>query len=281
MQLGIINSAFSQVGVDFATGLRHIREIGFDVVDIQTEAWGISGAEKEMIVGECLARGLPIISVTCCALGIADFSEPVRRFHLDRVKAFLDLAREIRARNLLLVLGEYLWQKEVIPPAAQWAWAVEGVREAGKYAHDKGLEIVIELEPFGMSMVNTVDLMERFIREVDSPAVFANIDVSHVVLSGARPAELRKLKGLAHHVHLSDCNGKVHGDLPPGQGVIDFIPWLRELKALEMPGVLSIELEFCPEPEKIVAWVSEAYRETARMMAEVGLRPLPRSELAS
>jgi len=81
-------------------------------------------------------------------------------------------------------------------------------------------------------------------------------------------------RGLAHHGHFSDCNGKVHGDLPPGQGVIDFIPWLRELKALEMPGVLSIELEFCPKPEMIVAWVSEAYRETARMMAEVGLRSL-------
>jgi hypothetical protein len=47
-----------------------------------------------------------------------------------------------------------------------------------------------------------------------------------------------------------------------------------------MPGVLSIELEFCPEPEKIMAWVSEAYCETARMMVEVGLRPLPRSAQA-
>jgi len=63
MQLGIINSAFAQVGVDFATGIRHIREIGFDTVDIQTEAWGISAAEKEMIVRECRANSLPIISV--------------------------------------------------------------------------------------------------------------------------------------------------------------------------------------------------------------------------
>ncbi len=272
MQLGIINSAFAQVGVDFATGIRHIREIGFDTVDIQTEAWGISAAEKEMIVRECRANSLPIISVTCCALGIADFSDPVRRFHLDRVKAHLDLAHDIGARNLLLVLGEYIWQKEVIPPSVQWGWAVEAVREAGDYARENGLEIVIELEPFSMSIVNTVDLMAAFIREVGHPAVFANIDVSHVVLSGAQPSELRKLKGLAHHVHFSDCDGKVHGDLPPGKGVIDFAPWLRELAALDMPGVLSIELEFCPQPDRIVEWVRDAYRETARMMAEAGLR---------
>ncbi|MCE5272073.1 sugar phosphate isomerase/epimerase [bacterium] len=274
MQLGIINSAFSQVGVDFATGIRHIREIGFDTVDIQTEAWGVCAAEKEMIVRECRANGLPIVSLTCCALGIADFAGPVRRFHLDRVKAFLDLTAAVGGRNLLLVLGEYIWQKEVIPPAAQWGWAVEAVREAGEYAKKLGLEIVIELEPFHMSIVNTVDLMAAFIREVAHPAVFANIDVSHVVLSGAKPEELRKFKGLAHHVHFSDCDGKVHGDLPPGQGVIDFKPWMRELAALDMPGVLSIELEFCPQPERIVDWVREAYRETARLMAEAGLRPL-------
>src|SRR3989339_357710 len=116
MKLGIINSAFSQVGVDFAEGIRRIAAIGFDTVDIQTEAWGISDAEKKMIVRECKANGLPIISVTCCALGVADFNTPVREFHLERVKKFLDFTRDIGAKNLLLVLGEYIWQKEVIPP---------------------------------------------------------------------------------------------------------------------------------------------------------------------
>lgn len=274
MKLGIINSAFSQVGVDFAEGIRRIAAIGFDTVDIQTEAWGITDAEKKMIVRECKANGLPIVSATCCALGVADFNTPVREYHLERVKKFLDFTRDIGARNLLLVLGEYIWQKEVIPPEAQWGWAVEVVREAGRYAGKNGVEIVIELEPFGMSIVNSVDLMVKFIREVDSPSVFANIDVSHVVLSGGKPEDIRKFKGLAHHIHFSDCNGKVHGDLPPGQGVIDFIPYLKEIKDLDMPGVLSIELEFCPQPDRIYEWVEDAYKQTARLMDKVGLRPL-------
>jgi hypothetical protein len=41
------------------------------------------------------------------------------------------------------------------------------------------------------------------------------------------PLELTKLKGKAIHVHISDCDGKVHGDLPPGRGVIKFEPYLR------------------------------------------------------
>jgi sugar phosphate isomerase/epimerase len=102
--------------------------------------------------------------------------------------------------------------------------------------------------------------------------VFANIDVSHVVLAGDPPEDISKLKGLAHHIHLSDCDGKVHGDLPPGDGVIDFVPYLKAIKELEMEGVISIELEYSPEPEKIVDWVKSAYESTASLMREVGLR---------
>ena len=272
MKLGLINSAFSQVGVDFAEGIRLIREIGFDTVDIFTEAWNISEEEKKLIVSECRANSLPIVSAPCCALGIADFNDPVREFHVDRAKAFVDLVRDIGGRNVLLVLGEYLWQQEVIQPAQQWAWAVEGTREIGRYAHENGVEICIELEPFDMSIVNNVDLMTGFIKEVDSPAVFANIDVSHVVLAGDRPEKLRQLKGLAHHLHFSDCDGKVHGDLPPGKGVINFKPYLKEIKDLEIDGTLSIELEYCPEPDKIVEWVRDAYTVTAELMDEIGLR---------
>ena len=40
MKLGIINSAFQQAGIDTATGLKHIARIGFDCVDVFTEAVG-------------------------------------------------------------------------------------------------------------------------------------------------------------------------------------------------------------------------------------------------
>jgi sugar phosphate isomerase/epimerase len=103
--------------------------------------------------------------------------------------------------------------------------------------------------------------------------VKANIDISHLVLSDTSPAEVKKLKGKAIHVHLSDCDGKVHGDLPPGRGVVKFAPYLQAIKELDIKdGVVSIELEYAPDPSRIVEWVEEAYRETAKLMNLVGLR---------
>ena len=149
---------------------------------------------------------------------------------------------------------------------------MRNVRELGEYAADLGLQIALELEPFKLSLLNNVDSMVRFIDEVGHPAVRANIDVSHLQLSRTRPEELRRLRGKAVHVHLSDCDGKVHGDLPPGRGVVDFVPYLREIKALDIDGAVSIELEYSPQPERIVEWVREAYEKTDQLMRQVGLR---------
>jgi hypothetical protein len=33
-----------------------------------------------------------------------------------------------------------------------------------------------------------------------------------------------------------------------------------------------VELEYSPQPDQIEAWVAEAYRETDRLLQEVGLR---------
>ena len=272
MKLGIINSAFYQAGVDTAAGLKHIARIGFDCVDIHTEAVGISQKEVALVARTCKKLRLPIISLPVCSLGLADFSAPVRDFHVERTKKFIDLARAWGARNILLVLGEYIWQREVIPPEAQWRWAIETCRRIGDYADKKKVDIALELEPFRLSLLNSVESMARFVDECNHPRVRANIDISHLVLSDTSPLELKKLKGKAIHVHLSDCDGKVHGDLPPGRGIVKFEPYLQAIKQLEIDGVVSIELEYPPDPAKIVEWVEEAYQATARLLDLVGLR---------
>ena len=192
-------------------------------------------------------------------------------FHAGRVEKYLDFCYELEARNLLLVLGEYVWQQEVIRPADQWKWAVDGVRELGGYAARLGLEIALELEPFRLSIINTLDRMKAFLDEVDCPAVKANLDVSHLALAGTPAERIADLAGRIAHVHFSDCDGKVHGDLPPGRGVVDFPPYLRAIRDSGFDGTLSIELEYSPEPERIVEWVREAYRETDRLMREAGI----------
>lgn len=272
MQLGLINSAWAQAGKDTSWGIRKTKELGFDTIDIFADPLDIDVQERCLIRDECQKHDLPIVSICCVAVGLIDFNPSVQRFHLDRVQEYLDLAYEFDAKNVLLVLGEFIWNREVIPPEEQWRTGVENCRLLAEYAEDLDLQIALELEPFPLSLLNDVESMSRFIHDVDHPSLKANIDISHLQLADVPPEELRKLKGKAIHVHISDCDGKVHGDLPPGRGVVDFQPYLREIKALNLDGAISIELEYSPEPDKIEEWVAEAYAETDKLMQAVGLR---------
>ena len=194
MKLGLINSAWAQSGKDTAFGIRMTKEIGFDTIDIFTDPLEIDVKERRLIKRECDRAGLPIVSLACVAVGLIDFNPSVQKFHIQRCRAFLDLAYEFDAKNLLLVLGEYVWERQVIPPVEQWQTGVQNVRELGKYAADLGLQIALELEPFKLSLLNNVDSMVRFLDDVNHPAVKANIDVSHLHLSHTRPEELAHLR---------------------------------------------------------------------------------------
>jgi len=272
VKLGLINSAWLGTSVTTAEGIRKTKAIGFDTIDIFSDPLDIDIKDRRSIKDTCREVRLPVISVCCCALGIADFNPAVQRFHVSRCKAYLDFVYELEAKNLLLVVGEYIWQQEVIPARAQWQFAADNVRALGEYAARLGVEVAIELEPFKLSIVNTLDKMDQFLKDVNHPAVRANLDISHLALAHTPPESIPRLKGRIAHVHFSDCDGKVHGDLPPGRGVVNFTPYLQQLKNLGFDGTISIELEYSPQPEKIVEWVTEGYQETNRLMQSLGIR---------
>lgn len=272
MRLGLINSAWAQAGRDTAWGIAKTKELGFDSIDIFTDPLDIDVRERQLIKRECDRVGLPIVSICCVATGLVDFNPSVQRFHLDRCQKYLELCYEYDAQNLLLVLGEYIWNQEVIPPEEQWRTGVKNCQALGEYAANLGLKIALELEPFPLSLVNSVESMSRFLDDVAMPSVGANIDISHLHLAKVPAEEIRRLAGKAIHVHISDCDGKKHGDLPPGRGVVNFEPYLEEIKNLSLEGAISIELEYSPEPDKIEDWVREAYEATHQLMTTAGLR---------
>ncbi|MGC4051480.1 MAG: hypothetical protein QM757_19190 [Paludibaculum sp.] len=98
MQLGLINSAWFGSPVGTEQGIRLTREIGFDSIDIFADPLEIDAREWRLIRDTASDAGLPIVSVVCCALGIADFNQTVRRFHIDRAKRHLDLGYEFKAQ---------------------------------------------------------------------------------------------------------------------------------------------------------------------------------------
>src|SRR5687767_12173870 len=110
MKLGLINSAWLGTDVPLEEGIRRTKEIGFDTLDIFADPLEMGIRERQAVRQAADAAGLPIVSICCVALGLIDLNPSVQRFHVERAKAYLDLCFEYGAQNLLLVLGEYVWQ---------------------------------------------------------------------------------------------------------------------------------------------------------------------------
>ena len=272
LELGMISSTWLGTHVGRLDGIAKAREIGFDTYDVFEDALDLDDGERAELKAALEGAGLPARSQLCVAFGLVDFNPSVRRFTRDRLRANLEQGAYLGARNLVVVVGEYYWDCEVFPREAIWDLAVRGVREAGEYAATVGLEVVVELEPFEQSLTADVFELARFVREVDLPAVRANADISHLNLSGASFADVAELAGLIGHIHLCDCDGTVHGDLPAGRGVTPIAGYLQAILDTGYEGTVSIELEYSPDPEQIVEWATEAYTSTAAIMRDLGVR---------
>lgn len=273
MKLGLITSTWVEHNVGLEEGLRTSKDIGFDFVDFFQDPLE-PNAQEQIALAKRLSRelDLPINGVVGVSAGLIDPAVSVRTFHEKRCRAYLEMGHELGAHNSLLVLGSYFWEKQIVPESSQWAWAVEGCQRLGRYAASLGLEIVVEMEPFAHSVIGGADSQRKFLQEVGERAVKANIDISHFHLTKSPASLLTNISDLVGHVHLSDCKGDRHGDLPAGDGDVDFVPYLAGLRSIGFDRAVSIELEYTHQPSLIKNTVKRAYDATDQLFQRVGIR---------
>jgi sugar phosphate isomerase/epimerase len=270
MKLGLVENCWWSSPVGAVDGIRLAKDIGFDSYDVfLLDTPGSTREAERKALQEC---GLPCSSFIVAANGLTDFVPELRKFSIGYVKEQVDLGLSLDSPTMVLVLGNYSYERREFKPAVQWGWALEGVREIADYCRSHGVEIALEYVPYRYYLLNSVAEMVRFINDAGHGSVNANADISHLYLMGDAPSSLERLRGKVINVHFSDCDGTLHGDLPPGRGVVPLKDYLVALKDIGAGCPVSIELQWPDDPRKIREWVTEAYTKTSEMMHEVGIR---------
>src|SRR5919112_6387962 len=152
LELGIISSAWGDTSVGLEEGMRRAKEIGFDTYDIFEDPLDIDDDTRALIKRLSEELDLPIRSCVCVNFALVDFNPSVQRFAQERTRAYIDQAAYLGARNVLIVVGEYFWDNEVFPAEAIWDIAVGNLKALAPYAEEKGVDLVIELEPFSQAL---------------------------------------------------------------------------------------------------------------------------------
>jgi D-psicose/D-tagatose/L-ribulose 3-epimerase len=275
-ELSLIDSAWHGSPHAGDAGWRLAAELGYEAIDLFVgfDPKDMDVRRRRKYLDRVRAAGVPALSTVCTCLGLSDFNPAVREFHIARACRVVDLVAELETmRNLLFVPGEYMFGGALLPREQEWELVVDATRRVGRRAAERGLDVAVEVLPFEHAFVRTLDDLGRLLDDVGLPNVRAGIDISHLWLSRIEPAALAPFAGRIAQVHVADCDGEHHGDLPPGRGNTPFGPYLRALADGGYRGAASVELEFPRDPGEIVDWVREARTATAALLLDAGLRP--------
>lgn len=279
-RLGLVDSAWFGSPWEGRAGFEHARAIGFESVDlfIGDDPADRSPEQRRALRLELEEVGLVPWALLCTPLGLTDFNDGVRSFHIARARRVVDLAVDLGAPSVMLCPGEYVFQGELLPREWEWARLVDAIRQVGSHAASRRIQIAVELLPFRFAFVNSLDSMVQLLDEVGLAEVTAAIDISHLWLRRIDPSEIERLRGRIGQVHIADCDGVRHGDLPAGTGTTPFVRYLNALSDAGYDGTASVELEFPPDPSLMLEWVTNAYQGARAVLEQAGLRGADTSE---
>jgi len=257
--------------VDAVRGIEITKEIGFDSYDLMPMN-PLTPQDRKRMRERLIELQLPCSAITFAGFSLTDLNTEVRKLTVEWLEKQLEIGFDMGCEMMVLSLGEYALEKQELSPQDQWRWAVEGVSQLAEKAEKLGMIIALETLAHKFALLNSVDLLNRFITEVGHPAVNANVDLSHMYLNGDQPDALKKIQKYIAHVHISDCKDKIHGDLPPGRGNVPLKEYLRALRDLGFEGNVMVELEWNHDPQNIRSWIKESYEATSRMMMDLKVR---------
>ena len=172
--------------------------------------------------------------------GIGDADAAVAARAADDVRRSLDWSARLGADALLIPF----FGRAELRDNADIERAAGAFRPLCEFAAERGVSLLYE----GTLAAKPV---RRLAALVESPAFGCYFDYANVVVRGMDTAtELRALGDLVRRIHLKDARVKV-GDVPLGQGRVDFTESAKALDEIGYEGWIVLETQ--PGPPELVA----------------------------
>ncbi len=174
---------------------------------------------------------------------LCSLNETVRRDSVRYVQDAIDNAIRLGAPYVSLCPGMTLAGQDL---ERGWAQLRQSIVELLDYA--AGTDLVLLIEPahkFESTLILTVKDALRMIEEIDSTRLGILLDTGHAHVNGEDLTELvHSLKQVPFHIHIDDNHGDSDAHLIPGEGKIDFGPFVQALKEIGYQGFVAAELGF-------------------------------------
>lgn len=232
MELGVMSSMYSYIGVPSEQYLERFAKMGFKYVDIMT----IGDLSPRYLTEKTLGKlkdnieYLNLIPSTLIAnVGVNGASADPDL----RNRAITLSVQVIEAASLtgFPLVHLYLGEKEPgVPHQQGWDNMKLFIERCLKHAEQAKIVLSFESNPRIYRFVNTTDDVVRLLKEIPSPYFKATVDTGHLTICREAPDEIRKLKGKIVHAHITDNDGTSDTNETLGTGVAPLAAYLEELE---------------------------------------------------
>lgn len=220
--------------------IKRVEEMGFDGIEIPIEDPSKIDGEK---IREILRSSRIECSSICAVMSpkrdLANDDNDIRENGKRYVRTCIDFSvkfdSEIVAGPIYSSVGPTLGMPD---KNKEWRYAVEGLKELGKYAEDRGVFLAIEpLNRYETHLINTVSECLKLIKEVDSPALKVHFDTYHANIEEKSLGNaIRQCGSLLYHFHSCENDRGT-----PGSGHIEWNEAAKALKEIEYNRYMVIE----------------------------------------
>jgi protein FrlC len=175
----------------------------------------------------------------------------IREDSVAYIKDSIDTSLKLGCNRVSICPGHTLYGQGYDDGIAQ---LTASVRELHGYAYPKDVEILIEpAHRFESDLILTIEDGIHFISKLDLENLGIVMDTGHCFVNGESLVDcVSLLKGIPYHIHIDDNNGVSDQHKIPGEGDLDFSPFLKELKKSNYDGFLTVELgwDYTLEPDQ-------------------------------
>jgi sugar phosphate isomerase/epimerase len=265
--------------VPIETSLAHLAGLGFDAVEIvvlpgyTTALANLDAGERRRIAGLLKEHRLALSAVSSYLSMLEQDPERFAR-NLAQVQGAIDLAvawaQDGQPPVVITGIGGKPGQLETLQDQL-----IERVEALGDYAQARGVTVAVE-HHIG-TVMEWPDQAVAFIKQVKSPAIRFNFDISHFNILGIAIEEsVAKMVPYAAHTHVKDERGRYpdYEYVIPGEGEFDYVRYLKAMAGHGYTGFISVEISKMvqrrPDYDPLAA-ASQSYHILSRAFAEAGL----------
>ena len=203
----------------------------------------------------------------------------VRRHAIETLKLMVDINNELGSKILGgVIYSAWGYLSGKCRTDEEWAWSIEAMREAGRYAKSKS-DLIMAIEPvnrFETHFINIAEDAVRYCKEVGTGNIKVHLDSFHMIREELSYREAVKTCGKEYlgYVHVCENNRGI-----PGTGQVPWKEFFTALKKIGYNGPLTIE-SFDPNFEELnrLCAIWRKFADSGEELAIKGLANLKKIE---